>query len=250
MNTQYYTKFSVGLIDSLLTRQQENTDYLIPLTSGRGDTASTTTINERTLVRPEKTGNDFEWMMGSQMVERPQTWKRSNLDTTVHNWLIKQEMKPVLEDIDYDYEYASPFKDGITRLLLVFKWITGIQSITKEEVRLTKQDLELIGLDKPVYHYTKLFETLFGPINSYELSKITGRYTRDLSGSLTYNKYDPDTKEWVIKVGPRDLAVANGPGSVCIKTTSYTGLLNMIIEDHDRRKKELTKEPISEFPTF
>lgn len=244
MKTQYYTKFSVGLIDSLLTRNQNDTDYLIPLTSGTGNTSGGTHVQSGILVRPEKTSNDFEWMMGTSMVEKHQTWKSLDLDTTIHNWLLKQEMKTVLGDLDYDYEYASPFKDGLTKTLLILKWITGIQSITKQEVRISKQDLERIGLNHPPLHYKIIFDEHYGPLSSHQLSKITGRHTRSLSGSLINNKYDPDTKEWVIKIGPRDTYVVDGPGSVRIKTTQFTGLLNMIIEDHNRLIEEQNKPKV------
>ena len=238
MNKSYYTKFSVGLIDSLLIKSQEHTDYLVPLTRGSGATATGKDIPMGTLVRPEKTGNDFEWMMGSSIVEKNQTWKKITLDETVHNWLIKSEMKPVLEDIDYDYEYVSPFPDNITKALLLLKWIIGIQVITKDIVTITREDLAKIGYDHLSPLQLKInFDKIFGKHEGIKSSN------KQFNGCLTKNHYNEDTKEWYVKIGPREVIVDNGPGSVRIKTTQYNGLLDTIMQHHQEVLEETKKQP-------
>tara|TARA_R110002153_G_scaffold272842_1_gene442214 strand:- start:47 stop:769 length:723 start_codon:yes stop_codon:yes gene_type:complete len=238
MNKSYYTKFSVGLIDSLLIKSQEHTDYLVPLTSGSGATKTGKDVPENYLVRPEKTGNDFEWMMGSSMVEKNQTWKKLSTDETVHNWLIKSEMKPVLEDIDYDYEYKSPFDGTISKALLLLKWIIGLQVITKDTVSITREDLAKIGYDHLSPLQLKInFDKIFGKTDGLQYNSTK------LNGCLTKNHYNEDTKTWDVKIGPREVIVDNGPGSVRIKTTQYNGLLDTIMQHHQEVLEETKKQP-------
>ena len=244
MKENYYNTFATGLIDSLLIRLNEHTDYLVPVRdTDTTDGDIVDAAKKGKLVRPDYAGSDFTWMEGKGLgtyegknMKKPITYKKIGIDATVHKYLLKQEMKPSMGDIDYSHEYASPFPDSVNKTLLLLKWITGIQSITGDTVVITKKELAKIGYDHISPLQLKIqFDKLFG------YHKITEYHKSFYSGCLTYNYYNEDTKEWSVKIGSREMRYIRGAGTVILKTTQYFNLMTKIITYH----RELLKASLA-----
>ena len=207
MKKEYYNKFAVGLIDSLLIKTDQ--DYSMYETV-EGETKNQTkrlrirngSIIERNKWIGEKCGH----------IMKP-------MELSVHEWLCKQNMIPGLsaDTIDYDLEYPSPFKDGVTKALLMLRWVTGLQSINKQDaVLITKEDLKEIGLDHTsVMDWKMTFDKMFKPVISH---------------------YDKGI--WTVKIGGRDVVPGNGPGTINIKVAQFNGLFDSILKHHDRLIEE------------
>jgi len=213
MNTEYYNKFAVGLIDGLLIRLDQDYSML------DGIEGPTQNQNKKVRIRNGSILKKNEWVGEKQgHIMKP-------IETSVHEWLCKQNLIPTVgKEIDYDYEYPSPFSDKITKSLLMLRWITGLQAINKQDaIEITKSDLAEIGLEhQSVMDWKIIFDKTFKPVIS---------------------SYHNGT--WLVKIGGRDAVPGNGPGTIKIKVSQFSGLYNNIVEHHNKVKKELTKTPIT-----
>ena len=213
MNKEYYNKFATGLIDGLLIRLDQ--DYSI-LDTIEGETRNQTkkvrirngSILERNVWIGEKNGH---------VMKTP--------ERSVHEWLCKLNMIPsTSEELDYDKEYPSPFKDNVTKALLMLRWITGLQAMNKQNaVEITKEDLKEIGLEHmSVMDWKILFDKSFKPVVSH---------------------YHEGT--WTVKIGSRDAVPGIGPGTIKIKVSQFSGLYNNIVKHHQRVLEDLKKQPVT-----
>ncbi|MCP4324981.1 MAG: hypothetical protein GY787_24660 [Alteromonadales bacterium] len=213
MNKEYYNKFATGLIDGLLIRLDQ--DYSM-LDTIEGETRNQTkkvrirngSILERNVWIGEKNGH---------VMKTP--------EQSVHEWLCKLNMIPsTSQEIDYDKEYPSPFKDNVTKALLVLRWITGLQAMNRQNaVDITKEDLKEIGLEHmSVMDWKILFDKSFKPVVSH---------------------YHEGT--WTVKIGSRDAVPGSGPGTIKIKVSQFSGLYNNIVKHHQRVLEDLKKQPVT-----
>ena len=208
MTTDYYNKFAVGLIDGLLIQTDE--DYSMYDTI-EGETKNQT---KKVRIRDGSIKERNAWI-GEKNGHVMKTPERS-----VHEWICKLNMIPsTFTDIDYDYEYPSPFKDNVTKALLMLRWVTGLQAMNNQDaVDITKEDLKEIGLDHTsVMDWKMVFDKMFRP---------------------SISQYHEGA--WTVKIGGRDAVPGNGPGTIKIKVTQFTGLYNMIL-DHHKKVMELPK---------
>lgn len=218
----YYFNYNTGLIDGLLTRLGIE-DYAFA--EGTQDPRANEVPNDlymksRTLGKKVKRNNVLQSnvMVGGPITEKSRNTghKTEPIDKYLRNWLHKQAMEAVLEDFDYDHEYYSPFDNNINKLLLILKWITGIQSITRNMVEITKEDLKAIDMDhKSVMDIKIAFDKLF-------------------YNSIVYSSYDAGT--WSIKLGTRDLKVGEGPGFINMRI-DIPHLVTKITEYHTNLKQ-------------
>ncbi len=209
MKNQYYNKFAIGLIDGLLIKLDP--DYSM-LDTIEGETRNQT---KKVRIRDGSVLEKNKWVgeKCGHIMKQP--------EVSVHEWICKQNMIAVINDIDYEYEYPSPFKDGVTKSLLMLRWITGLQAINKQNaIDITKEDLKEIGLDHTsVMDWKMTFDKLFRPVTS---------------------QYHEGT--WTVKIGGRDAIPGNGPGTIKIKTTQFTGLYNMILDHHKKMIESLPEK--------
>lgn len=211
MNKEYYNKFAIGLIDGLLIRLDQDYSML------DGLDGPTQNQNKKVRIRYESVLQSNVWIGEKQghIMKQP--------ERCVHDYLCKQNMIPSTnEEIDYDVEYPSPFSDGVTKSLLMLRWVTGLQAMNKQNaVDITKEDLKEIGLDHmSVMDWKIAFDKSFKPVvSSY------------LDGT------------WTVKIGSRDAVPGTGPGTIKIKVSQFNGLYNNIVEHHQRVFDELKKEP-------
>ena len=88
----------------------------------------------------------------------------------------------------------------------------------QDAVDITKEDLKEIGLDHTsVMDWKMVFDKMFRP---------------------SISQYHEGA--WTVKIGGRDAVPGNGPGTIKIKVTQFTGLYNMIL-DHHKKVMELPK---------
>ena len=207
MTTDYYNKFAVGLIDGLLIQTDE--DYSMY------DTIEGETKNQTKKVRIR----DGSILKRNAWIGEKNGHVMKTPEMSVHEWICKENMIPVIDDIDYEYEYPSPFSDAVTKALLMLRWVTGLQAMNNQDaVDITKEDLKEIGLDhQSVMDWKIVFDKMFRPAIS---------------------QYYKGT--WTVKLGGRDAIPGNGPGTIKIKVTQFTGLYNMIL-DHHKKVMELPK---------
>ena len=207
MTTDYYNKFAVGLIDGLLIQTDE--DYSMY------DTIEGETKNQTKKVRIR----DGSILKRNAWIGEKNGHVMKTPEMSVHEWICKQNMIPVIDDIDYEYEYPSPFSDAVTKSLLMLRWVTGLQAMNNQDaVDITKEDLKEIGLDHTsVMDWKMVFDKMFRP---------------------SISQYHEGA--WTVKIGGRDAVPGNGPGTIKIKVTQFTGLYNMIL-DHHKKVMELPK---------
>lgn len=219
----YYKTFSTGLIDGILIRE----DKKIPTTQAEyydnernvsGEKWHQQTSLRRMINSKDNIEKHLEVRDGT-MTEGYAGL--SNIDTCVYDYLCRLELKPSFGgEIDYTYEFAAPFSDTINKLLLIVKWVAGIQSITQENsVEITKDNLKEISTMSPLQLH-KAIKELFK-------DDVFGR-----------NHYNYDDNILTLMVGGRDRKISEGFGYIKIKTTQYTGLLNNIMKHHDELIKE------------
>lgn len=208
----YYFNYTSGLIDGLLKRTGTE-DYVI--VEGSTDPGKTNKYG-RTIPR--------EHILYSSLINKkviPQNWidtetmpgkiydqSRNTGDTWIpidghkksylREWLSKNESTiftpSTSNEVDYDKEYKSPFDNNIDKMLLILKWIAGIQSITGKTVEITREDLKAIDMEhKSTMDIKIAFDKIFPK-------------------SIVYSSYDSGT--WSIKLGTRDIRTGNGPGYI------------------------------------
>ncbi len=213
MNKEYYNKFAIGLIDGLLIRLDQDYSML------DGIDGPTERQNKRVRIRNGSVLQSNVWVgeKNGHIMKTP--------EKSVHEWLCKLNMLPsTTEELDYDKEYPSPFKDNVTKALLMLRWITGLQAMNQQNaVDITKKELEEIGLEHmSVMDWKILFDKTFKPVIS---------------------SYHEGT--WTVKIGSRDAVPGNGPGTIKIKVSQFSGLYNNILEHHQRVFDELKKQPVT-----
>ena len=197
----YYFNYTSGLIDNLLVRTKAE-NYTVD-----GKRANVTNPKAPMPGRLHDQSRAF----GELSIPIDGT-NRSFL----RDYLDKKEMKAGTGDINYDHEYASPFSNEINKLLLLFKWITGIQSITKNVVQITREDLKAIDMEH---------------MSTLDLKKTFGKL---FWNSLVTNMWNDGV--WTIKVGGRDLRVDEGPGYINMRI-SIPHLVDKITEYHNNLKQ-------------
>lgn len=196
----YYFNFPSGLIDNLLVRTNAE-NYTVD-----GKRANVT---------------DTKAPMPGRLHDQSRAFGELCIPIDGHNrsflrdYLDKLEMKASTGEINYDFEYASPFGNDINKLLLLYKWITGIQSITKNTVQITKEDLKAIDMDH---------------MSTLDLKKT---FNKIFWNSLVINTWNDGI--WNIKVGGRDLRVDDGPGYINMRI-GIPHLLEKIKEYHTNLK--------------
>lgn len=201
----YYNTFTIGTIDSLLQNTMKDR-YCLEETSPSKRTHWSKLTKKGVRRLNQRIARDE---MGRQIgtAESP--------DTFLRNFLHKEAMEAVMQNFNYQHEYASPFDNGVNQMLLIYKWITGLQSLTKEIVLIDKSALAKLGMDhKSVMDIKIAFDKLF----PYEIVKST---------------YDSGT--WFIKLGSRSLLVGEGPGYIKIKM-QIPALEEKIRKHHDDLK--------------
>lgn len=213
MNKEYYNKFAIGLIDGLLIRLDQDYSML------DGIEGPTERQNKRVRIRYGAVLQTNVWVGEKQghIMKQP--------ERCVHDYLCKLNMIPSInEEIDYDKEYPSPFKDQFTRALLMLRWITGLQAMNKQNaVEITKEDLKEIELDHmSVMDWKIMFDKAFKPVVSH---------------------YHEGT--WTVKIGSRDAVPGTGPGTIKIKVSQFSGLYNNIVKHHQRVLEDLKKQPVT-----
>lgn len=206
----YYNTFTIGTIDSLLQNTMKD-GYCLEETS-RTKRTHWSKLTKKGVRRLNQMITRDE--MGRQIgtAESP--------DKFLRNFLHKEAMEAVMEEFNYKHEYASPFDNGINQMLLIYKWISGRQSITKEMVLISKDDLAKLGMDhKSVMDIKIAFDKVF----PHEIVKST---------------YDSGT--WFIKLGSRSLMVGEGPGYIKIRM-QIPALTEKIKAYHDELQTEYDK---------
>jgi len=206
----YYNTFTIGTIDSLLQNTMKD-GYCLeePSRDKRTHWSKLTKKGVRRL-NERITRDEMGRQIGTAV----------SPDKFLRNFLHKQAMEAVMEDFNYEHEYASPFDNGINQMLLVYRWITGQQSLTKEIVSIDKADLVKLGMDhKSIMDIKIAFDKLF----PHEIVKST---------------YDSGT--WFIKLGGRSLLVGEGPGFIKIKM-QIPALEDKIKAYHNELQAELDK---------
>ncbi len=220
----YYNTFTTGTIDSLLMNIGKD-GYAIPVdleTDGDRKTEAHyySKIRKKRMIRNNVGKSKVR--VGGPTTDKSRAfgYEITPVDTFLRTYLHKEAMEAVMEDFNYEHEYASPFDNGINQMLLIYKWIIGLQSITKNIVDITKDDLAKLGMDhKSVMDIKIAFDKLF----SHEIVKST---------------YDSGT--WFIKLGGRSLLVGEGPGYIKIKM-QIPALEDKIKAYHNELQAELDK---------
>lgn len=226
-NYNYYKTFTTGLIDGILIRE----DKKIPDTQaeyydqgrGVGDQKwYQQTALRRMLNKPAELESHTEVRDGTMTNGKVIKY---NIDACVYDYLCKLELKPSFgNELDYSYEFAPPFTDTINKLLLLTKWISGIQSITEKTlIQIGKDEIEELDLNMT-------------PLDLHKAIKATFK-----DSVFSMNRYNSDEKYVVLSIGGRDRKVTEGPGYVKLKTPQYIQLLNNIMEYHDRLIIERSK---------
>lgn len=198
----YYFNYTSGLIDNLLVRTKAE-NYTVD-----GKRANVTDPKAPMPGRLHDQSRAF-----GELCIPIDGHKRSFL----RDYLDKLQMKPSTGDINYDVEYASPFGNEINKLLLLFKWITGIQSITKDTVHITKEDLKAIDMEH---------------MSTLDLKKT---FSKIFWNSLVTNMWNDGI--WTVKIGSRDLRVGEGPGYINMRV-SIPHLVQKIEEYHNNLKDQ------------
>lgn len=193
----FYTNFSTGLIDGLLMKQNDNGYWVTE--NGK---KTRNNIIKRDAFGNNRSGNVTQ-----------------DIDTYLREWLLKQEMKPVA-NLDYDYEHPTPFDNKINKILLLLKWIIGIQKI-KGVAEITKEDLKELDLD---FSLTTLHKLLFA-----------------VDKCLVTNSFNEDETILIVKVGSRELKSGVGPGYVNMRI-SIPYLMDKITAYHEKLKNEVTND--------
>lgn len=202
----YYNTFTTATIDALLQNTMKD-GYCLETTSTSEKTYYST-IYKKKVKR-----NNHDTAAGSG--------RSIPVDTYLRSFLHKEAMEAVMGDFNWEHEYVSPFDNGINQMLLIHKWITGLQSLTKDIVSIKKTDLAKLDMDhKSVMDIKIAFDRLFPT----EIVKST---------------YDSGT--WFIKLGGRSLRIGEGPGYIKIKM-QIPYLIEKIKADHDTLKTELSAE--------
>ena len=217
MNTEFYTTFPMGLIDGMLMRLKVEPYVIFAPTSvpdGRGGT---------------KTEN--RWIKDDVIIsnvfgEKRTGDKKMPTSEYLYNFLCQKDLRPTMgKDIDYSVEFESPFGKGNTQMLLLYKYVAGLQAINGDTVILKTSDIAELGLNLTALDAKIAFDDTFP--NSYVINKF-------------------DDKKWHIKLGPRDVRVTPGPGSVQIKVTNYVGLLTKIMDLHNQEMNKPKKQTLTE----
>ena len=204
----YYFNFSTGLIDTLLLKTKAEHYF------------NQQNLNQKNLSK-YRGRNNIEKIDGHYVGTTNGHKTSMGLDEFVYSHLAAQSLKPSINtESNYETEFVSPFPDEINKMLLLLKWVAGIQSITGEwAVEITKDTLKEIEMDHISPMDVKiLFEKLF-------------KYTPILIKSI----YEKGT--YTIKLGPRDLLCELGPGRVNIRL-DYPHLLDKIQQHHNKLKEE------------
>jgi hypothetical protein len=217
MNTQFYTTFPMGLIDGMLTRLKVEPYVIFAPTSVPNATGGTTT-ETRWIKDDVIQSNIFgEKRTGS---------KKTPTSEYLFNFLCQKDLRPTMgKDIDYSVEFTSPFEDKITRMLLLYKYVAGLQAISNDTVTLKTSDIAELGLSLTALDAKIAFDKMFP--NSYVINRF-------------------DDKKWQIKLGPRDVRVTPGPGSVQLKVTNLMGLYSKIKDLHFQEMNKPKKQTLTE----
>lgn len=225
-NYTFYKIFATGTIDGMLIREDKKIDADKAEYFDHGRRPDCKYHQVVSLQRIINTGNNIKDHIDVRDNNMTVGKIVKGIDEAVFDYLCKKEYKPSFGDnIDYSYEFTMPFTDRINKMLLILKWVAGIQSINrKPNVTITDKDLSKIGLT----------------ISPLQLHKAIKEYFKD--AVFSKNQYNWDTKELVLSVGGRDLTVSDGPGYVKLKSTQYIGLLDMIMNHH--KELQLVKSDI------
>jgi hypothetical protein len=217
MKTEFYTTFPMGLIDGMLVRLQVEpyvvyAPKIVEDSSGRKKEIYAWTrdnVIESNVFGEKRTGD-----------------RVTPTSEYLYNYLCQKDLRPTMgKDIDYSVEFESPFTKGVTQMLLVYKWIAGLQAISGDTITIKTSDIAELGLNPTALDCKIAFDKYFP--NSYVINKF----------------YD---KKWHVKLGPRDVRVTPGPGSVQIKVTNYVGLLNKIMDLHNQEMNKPKKQTLTE----
>lgn len=226
-NYNYYKTFTTGLIDGILIREDKKVpahtaEYYDHGRKVEGYKYYQETSLRRMLNASKTLKKHMEHRDG---ITTEGLVIKNNIDTCVYDYLCKLELKPSFgNDIDYTYEFAPPFTDTVNKMLLILKWVAGIQSITKSnQITITKEELSEIGLNMSPLDLHKAIKAIFK------------------DAAFSKNVYNHDERYVVLGVGGRDLQVSEGYGYVNLKMTQYTGLLNAIIAHHEKLLNERDK---------
>lgn len=194
----YYTTFTTGTIDGLLLNTL-NEDYCYPVAQSaiRKGAPYYYSAVKKTYVQRNNVLSDHAENQGAQSDRSNAFGRRETpVDTHLRTFLIKStgEYRAILDDnFDFEEEFKSPFDDKVNKMLLVFKWIAGIQSITRNTVTITQADIDQLGLPIKLGTLSQTFEKLFD------------------KEIVTSNQ---DNAEWRIRLGGGALKTGMGPGFV------------------------------------
>ena len=222
MNKEYYNKFAIGLIDGLLVRLDQDYSQLVNVDGDTRNQTKKSRVRHGSILNTE--GQRTNSLTPSLIGEK-KGFLMVQPERSVHEWICKLNMIPsTFEEIDYDKEYPSPFKDQFTRALLMLRWITGLQAMNNQDaVELTKEDLKEIELDHmSIMDWKIMFDKAFRPVVSH---------------------YHEGT--WTVKIGSRDTVPGTGPGTIKIKVSQISGLYNNILAHHQRVFDQLKKQPVT-----
>tara|TARA_R110001632_G_C11312580_1_gene414837 strand:- start:46 stop:951 length:906 start_codon:yes stop_codon:yes gene_type:complete len=209
----YFKTFSTGLIDSVLIKTKAK-GYVTPCGSTYAaqelncDWTWTNDNDDPDLDRVRRNnGGDKVANNSGYRNERSRIDGRitTPIDTFLRNWLETKDdtifnTNPLRsneeEDIDYTKEYSLPFKHAsVTEMLIFFKWITMKAQLNSGMAKITQDDLLEVGCKFTLVDFSKLLKSFFDK-------------------SITRNWYDQETKTLEVKVGSRELKVAEGPGYI------------------------------------
>jgi len=197
----YYTTFTTGIIDGLLLNTLANEYcYKVDKEALRKDAPYYYSTMKKAYVQRNNIISDTAENRGTRN-DRSNAFGRKEVPVENHlrTYLIKKtgEYRAIIEDkFDYEEEYKSPFESSINRMLLIFKWISGIQSITKNTAVIKQSDIDQIGLNVKLGALKASFEKMF------EKQIVTSTQSND---------------EWRIKIGGNALNTGMGPGFIKLR---------------------------------
>jgi hypothetical protein len=140
----------------------------------------------------------------------------------VIDYLQRKDMK--VGEPDWLDEYSMPFAEEINQLLLIFKWVLGIQRLNDNTVTTITSD-DISSLDLP-----------------YTVKQLHFRLKTLLGSSFATLRYMEDDNTIEYKVSSRDAFLNEGYGYVKLNVTQYVVLLNNIVKDHEERRKQVTEK--------
>lgn len=212
----FYTNWKTGFIDGLLVRTCYQ-DYAMSNKDPKwNDYPQDLELYSRLLKTKVKRLNMIKANVpvGGPTTDKSRAFGTSTtpIDDHLKTFMMKKSLIPSTGDIDHSKEYVSPFDNKINRMLLIYKWILGIQAITKDTVAISKEELALLEMDhKSVMDIKIAFDSLF-------------------YNSVVSSSYESGT--WYIKLTGGSFGISEGPGFINI-SIPIPSLINKIKKHHE-----------------